>query len=124
MDEDRIVDGIFIENPKNPRESVVFNFYTWASLLKAIMVKYGSKSEEDAEHALLSSSLIEHALDGYMTTVGLAHELTYHWAMLLAHGEDYWLKGISPTSPEGYWEWSRQFRMDHGLADENFVFND
>lgn len=53
---------------------------------------------------------MEHALDGYMAIVVRSHELDYHFAMLLAHGEQYWQRGIDSDPPEGFWAWEKQYR--------------
>ena len=110
MDESKIVHGIVIVNDRDPRESVVFNFRSWVAIIQAIMVKYAGKSEEEAKSLVLDSPLVEHALDGYMAIVVRSHELDYHFAMLLAHGEQYWQRGIDSDPPEGFWAWDKQYR--------------
>ncbi|WP_454765840.1 hypothetical protein [Cupriavidus campinensis] len=124
MDESRIIDHIVILNDKNPSESVIFNFRTWVTIIKAIMVKYAGKSEDEANSIVLSSPLVNFALNGYMAIVVRAHELDYHWAMLLAHGERYWKRGIDTDEPEGFDAWEEQYRRDHNLEAESFIFID
>ncbi|GAB6015733.1 MAG: hypothetical protein Lm2023SU_20910 [Serratia ureilytica] len=49
-----LVDGILFRDENDSNETVVFNFYTWVEMLKAIIVKYAQKSESDAELLVLS----------------------------------------------------------------------
>ncbi|ERK14435.1 hypothetical protein [Serratia fonticola] len=124
MDKNKIVDHILFVNDKNPAENIIFNFHTWVEIIKAIMVKYANKSEDEAVSLMFASPLVNNALDGYMAIVVRCHELEYHWAMELAYGEQYWQKGISSQEPEDYFEWEEQYRKDHNLAEESFVFSD
>ncbi|MGO4762474.1 hypothetical protein AB4120_08025 [Cupriavidus sp. 2KB_3] len=122
IEESKIVDGIVIVNDRDPRESVVFNFRTWVAIIQAIMVKYGDLGDDQANAVLLASSLVENALDGYLDVGLRAHELDYHWAMLLTHGEQYWRRGIDSDPPEGFWAWEKQYKKEHNLEDKSFVF--
>ncbi|MGF6189703.1 hypothetical protein [Serratia sp. 2723] len=124
MDKNKIVDHILFVNDKKPTENIIFNFHTWVEIIKAIMVKYANKSEDEAISLMFASPLVNNALDGYMAIVVRCHELEYHWAMELAYGEQYWQKGISSQEPEDYFEWEEQYRKDHNLAEESFVFSD
>ncbi|MBH1929871.1 hypothetical protein [Serratia rubidaea] len=124
MDKNKIVDHILFVNDKKPTEYIIFNFHTWVEIIKSIMVKYANKSEDEAVSLMFSSPLVNNALDGYMAVVVRCHELEYHWAMELAYGEQYWQKGISSQEPEDYFEWEEQYRKDHNLAEESFVFSD
>lgn len=124
MDKNKIIDHILFVNDKNPAENIIFNFHTWVEIIKAIMVKYANKSEDEAVSLMFASPLVNNALDGYMAIVVRCHELEYHWAMELAYGEQYWQKGISSQEPEDYFEWEEQYRKDHNLAEESFVFSD
>lgn len=124
MDKRKIVDGILVINERDSTESVVFNFHTWFSIIKAIMIKYAAKSEGEADSTLMNSWLVEAALDDYMAIVVRAHDLDYHWAMVLAHGECYWWRGIDSREPEGFWEWEEQYRKDHNLEADDFIFSD
>lgn len=124
MDKNKIIDHILIVDDKNPKDRVIFNFHTWVEVIKGIMVKYANKSQNEAESIILASPLVNNALNNYMAIVVRCHEYHYHWAMLLAYGEQYWLKGISSDLPEDYFEWDEQYRKDHNLAEESFVFID
>lgn len=53
-----------------------------------------------------------------------SHESEYHWAMLIAFGEQYWLKGISQDEPDDYFEWESKYKKIKGLAEESFIFLD
>ncbi|WP_454757550.1 hypothetical protein [Cupriavidus campinensis] len=122
MEESRIADGIVIVNDRDARRSVVFNFRTWVAIIQAIMVKYGGLNEDEAKSILFASSLVEDALDGYMDVTLRAHELDYHWAMLLSHGEQYWRRGIDSAPPEDFGAWEKQYKKEHKLEDRSFVF--
>ena len=122
MDASKIVDGIVIINDRSPSESVIFNFHTWVSIIKAIMVRYSEKSENEAEKIIMNSWLVKRALEDYMAIVVRAHELEYHWAMILVHGDRYWRRGISEIEPADFWEWEEEYKRDHNLKQESFIF--
>jgi hypothetical protein len=122
VDKCKIVDGILFINDRDPAESVIFNFHTWVSIIRAIIIDYAGKSEKEADSILMNSWLVKEALDDYMAVVVRAHELDYHWAMILVHGERYWWRGIDSIEPEGFWEWEVKYRKDHDLMAEDFVF--
>ncbi|MGO4762473.1 hypothetical protein AB4120_08020 [Cupriavidus sp. 2KB_3] len=124
MDESKIVDGILIVDDNDPRRCVIFNFRTWVEIIKGLMVQYAGKTEKEAASILLNSPLVENALRSYMAVGLRAHELDYHWAMLLAHGEGYWRKGIDTEEPDGYEEWDERYRKEHDLEERNFIFYD
>lgn len=54
-------------------------------VIKAIMVKYAHKSEDEAESLILSSFLVNDALEDYIGIVVRCHEYHYHWAMVLVY---------------------------------------
>lgn len=124
MDEDRIVDGILVVDDEDPGANVIFNFHTWVSIIEAIIVRYAGKTEAEAKALVRCSSLVENALNGYMAIVMRSHDLEYHWAMLLAHGPQYWIRGIDSNEPEGFWGWEKQYRKEHNLKDRSFVYSD
>ena len=43
--------------------------------------------------------------EDYDDIICLNHETEYHWAMLGAYGEQYWLKGVSAQIPTDYNVW-------------------
>ncbi|CAI1588396.1 hypothetical protein [Serratia fonticola] len=124
INKEKIVDGIVFKDEDDPEETVVFNFHTWVEMLKAIIVKYANKKEEEAESMVLSSSLVCKPIDNYMAVCLRSHELEYHWAMLIAYGEQFWLKGVSSKQPDDYLMWDEKYRKDHNLAEESFVFSE
>lgn len=124
IDKNKIVDHIlFVDDENNPEDRVIFNFHTWVEVIKAIMVKYAHKSEDEAEAIIMSSYEVNNATDDYRGICVLCHELEYHWAMLFVYGEQYWLRGI-PVEPDDYLEWEQQYRKEHNLARQSFEFLD
>jgi hypothetical protein len=119
---ENMVDGLRFEDDDG--EVVIFNFKTWVNVIKAIIVKYTNKSEEEAERLVMSSSLVNKPISNYIGVTLRSHETEYHWAMLIAYGERYWDKGISSDEPDGYSEWEYKYRELHQLAKESFEFDD
>jgi len=124
IDKSKIIDGILFVNHKNINESIKFNFYTWTELIKAILIRYTKKSKEEANTLIFNSPIINNSLDDYMAVVVRCHESEYHLAMLIAYGEQYWLKGISSDEPDDYFKWEEQYRKEHNLAQESFEIID
>jgi len=120
IDKSKTIDGILFVNKKNIDEVIKFNFYTWVELIRAILIRYASKSNDEANTLIFNSPIIKNALDGYMAAVVRCHESEYHLAMLIAYGEQYWLKGISSDEPDDYFKWEEQYRKEHNLAQESF----
>jgi len=115
-----IIDAILFVNNKNINETIKFNFYTWTELIKAILIKYADKSKDEANTLISNSPIINNTLDDYMSAVVRCHESEYHLSMLIAYGEQYWLKGISSDEPDDYFEWEEKYRKEHNLAQESF----
>jgi len=58
----------------------------------------------------------------YFECIYLSHELEYHWAMIGAYGERYWLNdGCSELLPTDYYEWYEKF-LDENNFPEPFQF--
>ncbi|AHW93952.1 hypothetical protein [Enterobacter asburiae] len=116
-----IIDGIRF-NDSN--DIIVFNYYSWVELIKAIIVKYANKTESEAERIVLASPLVRITENDYTSVALRSHESEYHWAMLIAYGDQYWTKGVSSNEPEGYFEWEKEYKKKNKLAEDNFIFSD
>lgn len=121
-----IEDGLVFIDPENTKDKIIFNLYSWLEVIKANIIKYGEKSNEEAELLLTKTPIYKNALttDSFMAVVLFAHESEYHWAMLTTYGELYWHKGISSDEPDGYFEWETEYRKTHNLAEESFIFEE
>ena len=97
--------------------SVVFNHYSFCELIKHIMVEYGNVTYDAAAEKLKKSYLIK--IPNSINDVEyLTQELEFHWAMLLVHGNMYWLKGIPSDFndfKEDYLKWESETRLKHNL---------
>ncbi|PHM64982.1 hypothetical protein Xsto_02443 [Xenorhabdus stockiae] len=122
IDKKNIIDGIVVTDENNPDKKVIFNLHTWVEILKAIIVKYGNKSESEAEQLVLNHPAVYSPIDDYMSVALLNHEPEYDWAMLIAYGHEYWLKGIPAYEPEGFDEWLEQYRKEHNLKEFSFEY--
>ncbi|MCP9270522.1 hypothetical protein M5U04_21255 [Xenorhabdus sp. XENO-1] len=122
IDKKSIVDGIVFIDEDDPNEKIIFNLYTWAEMLKAIIVKYANKSESEAEHLVLNHPAVCGKIDDYMSVAMRSQEPEYDWAMMIVYGHGYWQKGIPSKEPEGFYEWDEQYRKDHHLAEFSIEF--
>lgn len=66
-------------------------------------MKYVHKTTEEADE-ILKKHYYKRPED-YDDIICLNHETEYHWAMLGAYGEQYWLKGVSAQIPTDYNVW-------------------
>ncbi|PHM64986.1 hypothetical protein Xsto_02448 [Xenorhabdus stockiae] len=114
--------GIIITHEDNPNKKLIFNFYSWVEVLKAIIIKYANKSESEAEYLVLNHSAVCSSIDDYMSVGLRSHDLEYNWAMFIAYGHEYWLKGIPSQEPEGFEEWEEQYRKKHNLKEFSFEY--
>ncbi|WP_340618492.1 hypothetical protein [Xenorhabdus entomophaga] len=119
IDRKNIIDGIVLTDEIDPNKKVIFNFYTWVEVLKAIIVKYANKSESEAENLLLNHPAV-YLPTTYSNIWTLSHESEYEWAMAIVYGHGYWQRGIPAYEPEGFEEWEEQYRKEHNLAEFSF----
>ncbi|MCP9270526.1 hypothetical protein M5U04_21275 [Xenorhabdus sp. XENO-1] len=119
IDRKNIIDGIVLTDEIDPNKKVIFNFYTWVEVLKAIIVKYANKSESEAEDLLLNHPAV-YLPTNYSNIWTLSHESEYEWAMAIVYGHGYWQRGIPAYEPEGFEEWEEQYRKEHNLAEFSF----
>ncbi|EAZ9183326.1 hypothetical protein AHV85_22240 [Salmonella enterica] len=125
INENDFRDGILFIDSDNPSESIIFNLKSWIGIIEAIIEKYAGKTKEESKKMVSSSLIVKNMeIKNYNDVAFYCHESEYYWAMLIAYGEQYWLKGISPHEPVGYFEWAEQYRRRHNLAAESFVFSD
>ncbi|MDG1332325.1 MAG: hypothetical protein P8P74_08335 [Crocinitomicaceae bacterium] len=105
----KLEDGLRFENED---ERVIFNHYSFCEIVKHIMVEYGRVTYHWADAKFKDSFLFDPV--GSEDDVSLlSHELEFHWAMLLVHGEMYWTKGIPSDFndfKEEYLNWERAIR--------------
>ncbi|WP_338841509.1 hypothetical protein [Flavobacterium ginsenosidimutans] len=121
----KLEDNILFINPDNKSQSIVFNLKSWIHIIEAIIEKFALKTNDEAKDILFSSFLIKNFhVENYSNVFFYCNESEYHWAMLVSHGDQYWLKGISSDEPEDYFEWENQYRKKHNLAEESFVFSE
>lgn len=111
---EKLTDGLQYENDQT---GVIFNHYSFCELVKHIMVEYGKIDYDLAEEKLNNSNLIR--VPKTIEDVGfITHELSFHWAMLLVHGEMYWTKGIPSNFlefKEEYFAWETDIKQKYGL---------
>jgi len=106
-------------------EKIIFNHYSFCEIIKHIMVKYGSINIKVAQEKI-SQSYLYKLPSNPLSVALLSHELLYHWAMLLIHGEMYWLKGIASdynNFEEEYMQWEQHTITKYQLK-EPFEFID
>jgi len=106
-------------------EVIIFNHYSFCELVKHIMIKYGKLSIQAAESKLERSFLIEVPTSKNVVEL-IGHDLPFHWAMLTAFGDMYWLKGIPSDFidfKEEYLKWQQKTRIAHNLKSPFEYFN-
>ncbi|HBE5933374.1 TPA: hypothetical protein KMD86_004438, partial [Escherichia coli] len=57
IDKSNITDGIVFKDNENQGEVIIFNFFTWVGIIKAIMMKYAGKNEQESDRLFFSSVL-------------------------------------------------------------------
>ena len=120
VDNHQYSDGILFRDLEG-NDEVIFNYLTWVEIIKAIIVEFSKKTPQAAEELVINSSISNIPPANSNEVFILSHELEYHWAMLIVHGERYWSRGVSSKLPEGYFEWDHKYRVENGLAKESFV---
>ena len=100
----------FIDNKTG--DEVVMFYGAWMYIISGVLIKYAHKSEKEVCEILKMPYYQKPK--SFFEALCLSHELEYHWAMLGAYGEQYWLKGISSQPPADYYEWYESYlRHNH-----------
>ena len=92
---------VFSDNKTGDKVGVYYN--AWLFIIRCILVKYAHKTTKEVDEIL--KKRYYQKPQNYEDALCISHETEYHWAMLGAYGERYWLKGISVLSPIDYDEW-------------------
>ncbi|WP_340618494.1 hypothetical protein [Xenorhabdus entomophaga] len=124
LNKEDIVDGLIFTSNDDPNRKIVFNFHTWVEMLKAIIVKYANKLQDEAESLVMNYPGVYTPVEDYSDVEFMSHDYEYHWAMEIVYGGQYWLKGIPSDLPEGFIEWDDQHRKAHNLAEDSFEYID
>lgn len=115
-------DGLQFEDDEN---GVIFNHFSFCEIIKHTMVKYGKINYELASEKINNSHLIK--IPRTIKDIEfLTHELDYHWAMLLVHGDMYWTKGISSDFnkfEDEYFAWRTEIKQKYNLK-ESYKYYD
>lgn len=103
------------------KDSVIFNHYSFCEIIKHIMVKYGDHSYELANIKVTESWLMK-VPNSIRDIYYLSHELTYHWAMIMAYGDLYWSKKGIPSNyndfSDEFFNWRKETRQKYNLKEE------
>lgn len=92
---------VFSNNKTGDNVGIYYN--TWLFIIKCILAKYLHKTSKGIDEILKKQYYKEP--EDYDDVICISHETEYHWAMLGAYGEQYWLKGISVQTPIDYDKW-------------------
>ena len=104
-------------------EVVIFNHYSFCELIKHIASEYSNISYQTAHEKLHQSFLIQKP-SSKDDIEFWGHELEFHWAMLLIHGDMYWHKGIASDFNEfrtEYLAWESRIKSQYNLK-ESFEY--
>ena len=88
-------------------------YNTWLLIIKCILIEYADKTAEEANEVLKKHYYKKP--ESYYEVLYLSHETEYHWAMLGAYGELYWLKGVSSQVPIDYDAWYSNYIRNKNL---------
>jgi len=99
---------------------VIFNHYSFCEILKHTMVKYGEHTYDEASKKIIKSWHMQ-VPNSIRDVSFITHELDYHWAMIAAYGDGYWIdKGI-PSSfidfRDEYFIWYNEIKLKYNLND-------
>lgn len=101
---------------KDTTNGIVFNHFSFCEMVKHIMVKYGNITYKNADKKLKNHFLIE-VPKSLSEIHHITHELEFHWAMLILHGDRYWTKGISNDFEDEYLNWQEKIRLKYKLKE-------
>jgi len=117
-----ITDGLQFEDDET---GVIFNHFSFCELIKHIMVEYG-KINYDLATEKLTDSYLSKTPRTIKDVEFITHEVEFHWAMLLIHGNMYWTKGIpSDTNKfhDEYLAWRSETKQKYNLKEPYKYYN-
>lgn len=117
-------DGLRFRDEESEDE-VIFNYYSFCEILKWIIVKYADRTYEEAD-CLVRKHPVSEVPKSFSEVTLITHELEYHWAMLIAHGNMYWLRGIASdfnSFSDEYFEWEDSIRKRYQLKEPYTYLN-
>jgi hypothetical protein len=94
-------------------DKVGMYYYSWLFIIRCILEKYAHKTLEETNEIL--NKIYYKEPKNYHQVLAISHESEYHWAMLGAYGEQYWLKGISSKEPSDYDNWYNNCVKENNL---------
>lgn len=103
---------IFANNETGKK--VIFHRRTWLYTIFGILTHYLRYTDEYAEKIINESLLCSSVELNAYSVVMLCHDEEYHWAMVLAHGDNYWENGFNVELPDNYHDW-----LDHYIKNNN-----
>jgi hypothetical protein len=111
-----IQDGFVFFDSSNGKK-MIFNHYSYCEYVKWNIVRFANRAYEEASDIVNNSFLADKIDDDYGVYF-LTHEIPYHWAMLLVHGDMYWQKDIpypEPCSNDDILNWERELSLKYNL---------
>lgn len=119
---EKLTDGLQFEDNET---GVIFNHFSFCELLKHTMVEYG-KIDYDLANEKLTNSYLTKIPRTISDVQFITHEVEFHWAMLLVHGDMYWTKGIPSDTNEfhdEYFVWRTEIKQKYNLK-ESYKYYD
>lgn len=119
---ENLADGLRFEDNEL---GVIFNHLSFCELVKHIMVKYGEINYDSASEKLNNSYLVKKPRT-IEDVAFITHELEFHWAMLLVHGDMYWTNGIPSDFNEfkdEYFSWETELKEKYNLKESYKYFD-
>lgn len=107
------MDELLIFKDNQTGDNVGMYYNTWLLIIKCILIEYVDKTAEEANEVLKKHYYKKP--ESYYEVLYLSHETEYHWAMLGAYGELYWLKGVSSQVPIDYDTWYSNYIRNNDL---------
>ncbi len=119
---ERLMDGLQFEDNET---GVIFNHFSYCEYIKHMMVKYGKINYFIASETVNDSFLAKKPRTINDITF-LTHEVSFHWAMLLVHGDMYWARGIPSNVNEfkdDYLAWKTGIKKKYNLKEEYIYYD-
>ena len=113
-------ENVLIFKDEDNGDQIIMYYDIWLTVIREILMKYADKTY--AESLKILNKHYYKKPVGYFECIYLSHELEYHWAMIGAYGEQYWLNdNCSELVPDDYYEWYKKF-LDENNFTEPFEF--
>ncbi len=102
-------------------DTITLDTHTYTEIVRACMIKYGNKSNEEANEILKQSNYFNENFPPktFNQAALLDSEIIYHASMMILYGDNYWNRpDYKSVDINDYYLWEDQFIEENNLNED------